>query len=146
VSEAQTPRRRCGETFVEWIYDSMLRALEQGQPLEAVLPRYIPMLLSELDAMTIIFPEMQDLLVDTVQRLWYKWFKDIPRPSIERDDSATTILTKIVAQLDEYRDRILPKDAAYMSSDEVRARIEYTAFSFMDTVCRRVFKQFGILR
>lgn len=133
-------------SLVEKIYDSILASLETGVNLEDALETYLPLLLNELDKLLIMYPEVDELFVYSVKKLWVKWFQDIPMPSISAEDSAVAVRNKVHETLINHRDRFLEQSAySSMSEEELIRRINYTTLMFMYSVCSFVFSLLGVV-
>ncbi len=136
------------ESFVRHIYKSILTALEGGGDVKAVMERYMPMLLNEIESWAMIYPEVKDLFVSAFKRMWDRSFPNIPMPEVSEDENVTVITGKVFETLKKYADKIEAvgiESSASISTYEVESTIRYITIQFVESVCRYVFKVMGVL-
>lgn len=134
------------QTFIQRIYNNILKALESGMDLSTALETHMPLILNELDKIIIMYPFIGELFISTVKKMWYRWFKDIPMPSLDPNESVVTIFVKIKEELLKHKDKFRSSHlyASYTSTD-IETQIGYTALSFMHSVCSFVFTLLGMV-
>ena len=132
-------------SLVDRIYDSILNSLESGVNLEDVLQKYMPLLYAEMDKLSLIYPEVKEILHYAITNLWGKWFKEIPTPVFEEEDSILVIQMKIYDQLMKHHDKLMKKMRTSYTKSEAEKEIMYTTLFFMYSVCSFVFSQLGVV-
>jgi len=146
--QPRIPLTISGESLVRSIYRSILSALEGGGDIKAVMERFMPMLLNEIESWAMIYPEVKDLFVSAFKRMWERAFPKIPCPEVAEDETATVVLGKVFETLRLHADRIEAvglESSASMSTYEMETTIRYVTLQFMESVCRYVFKVMGVL-
>jgi len=134
------------DTLIERVYSSIITSIESGSNVEAVLTNYMPLLLNEIEVLSLTYPEVREVFRETVEKLWVKWFKDIPMPGFEEGESATAVVSKVEETLrNNVRKLTMGRFFILMKSD-VDAIVKFTTLQFIEAVVRRVFKLFGVLR
>ena len=136
------------ESLVRHIYRSILSALESGGDIKAVLERFMPMLLNEIESWAMIYPEVKDLFVSAFKSMWERAFSEIPCPEVTERETATVVLGKVFETLKTHADKIEAvglASSASVSTFEIESTIRYVALQFMESVCRFVFKVMGVL-
>jgi len=141
-------RRVFGSTLVEHIYKSILQALESNANIRDVYDRYMPMLLNEIEILAMQHPITKDLFVDTFNNMWGRWFRNIPTPSIEPEESVTLVQTKVYETLRKHVEKIdltAMSGRASLTTIEMEDQLRYLTLQFMESVCRYVFRVMGVL-
>jgi len=145
-SQSRLRERGREDTLIERVYSSIITSIESGSNVEAVLTNYMPLLLNEIEVLSLTYPEVREVFKETVEKLWIKWFKDIPMPGFEESDSATAVVSKVEETLkNNVRKLTMGRYFILMKSD-VDAVVKFTTLQFIEAVVRRVFKLFGVLR
>ena len=132
------------KSLVREIYNNILKALSTGVNVDEALENHMPLLISELDKLLIIYPEARAVLKYAVDKLWVRQFENIPKPEITEGQSAYLIMRKIKETLSKNKIKFITQQGM-STSVEVEKVIDYNTLLFMNSVCSFVFSMFGVL-